>query len=519
MRVHWVELTNFKKVAHALVTMGATTVVAGPNGLGKSSILDGISYAIWDRTIEGTTVVPFGTELMAVSECRFTLAEREFLVTRRSAGKARLTITIDSTPLTAETTTKLQAKLEEYVGSYAAWRRSCVFTGDDVAQSFGAATDAQRKQALEAMLGLSYFDEMDVKAAKLEKSRNAAWGMANNTAVAEAAKAETLASVHVDYGDPVVLGAEAEVLKNRVDELQTFESGLSTRMFELNQEVSTAKTLATEAQRSIAFLTGSGECSTCHQPVPVDKVAAMRASAEVAVNRAERVRAEQAPIIAAMEAKRVETSILRQGVTAEWHAKLHSVRQATQGTASAATLEAARTAAVAAQAVADQAATVAQGVTLLRTALSWKGPRATILADVVGALSSTSNFYLTKLSGYLTVIMEVVGPDLKLDVVQDGVRQPFKSCSKGERKRVAVAILLAMAEMNPATRDSMLVVDEAFDGLDAEGVEGLIDILAIVAETRQVMVISHDPNLTLGIIADCRITATRGPSGSTFTIT
>ncbi len=77
-------------------------------------------------------------------------------------------------------------------------------------------------------------------------------------------------------------------------------------------------------------------------------------------------------------------------------------------------------------------------------------------------------------------------------------RGSYKSTSGGERRRVDVALLLALGEVAAAARGGVpgtLFFDEVFDCLDDAGIEAIGDVLAELAKARCVVVITHSKPL------------------------
>ncbi len=128
--------------------------VTGPNGGGKSSLPEAVSYCFWGKTLRGTP--PWQEE----TACTVRVTNEAITVERsRTKGKTRLewAMADGEEPPEYETATKAQEALEHIVGSWDVWRRSSVFSSHD-ATHFSLATDGERKRLIEAILGLDRFD-------------------------------------------------------------------------------------------------------------------------------------------------------------------------------------------------------------------------------------------------------------------------------------------------------------------------------------------------------------------------
>jgi DNA repair exonuclease SbcCD ATPase subunit len=85
----------------------------------------------------------------------------------------------------------------------------------------------------------------------------------------------------------------------------------------------------------------------------------------------------------------------------------------------------------------------------------------------------------------------------KVDVVLPGNRT-YRSCSRGERRRIDLAIQCAINDLAIATGGSkvnLLVADEVIDPLDEVGVRAFIDVLQRKAQDGTVLLITHKPFL------------------------
>jgi len=149
MHVRTVKLTKF--IQHQRTTLdlperGIVTVV-GPNEQGKSAIVEGISYALWGRTLRGED--PFDADGSALVETDVMVSERE-----RKGKKTTLRFHapggMNDAPIYA-TTTKAQEALEHIIGDWQTWQQTHVFSAADAAR-WTMATDGDRKRFIEGLL-------------------------------------------------------------------------------------------------------------------------------------------------------------------------------------------------------------------------------------------------------------------------------------------------------------------------------------------------------------------------------
>lgn len=169
------------KATEVVLPERGIVLVTGPNGGGKSSLVEAVATAGWGKTLRGTDPWPEGGGSVkvvtdAISATRTCRSDKKRLSWgTNAAGRVH----------EFETTTKAQEALEAHIGEFEVWRRTHVFSSHDAAH-YTMATDGERKRLLEALLGLDRFDPAlaacrdDVRRAdallhelrfKLEKSR------------------------------------------------------------------------------------------------------------------------------------------------------------------------------------------------------------------------------------------------------------------------------------------------------------------------------------------------------------
>ena len=497
MQINSIAIRHYRRIESLELTLpdGAVTLITGTNGAGKSSILDAVAWCMFGRTLarDDPKPIPDDRTDLAVQVETPRVAVRRCIMANR-AKTLDVWIMSDTgewVPLQAETRTKLQAKLEDIIGPYDTWRSSCVFTGDDLASSFAASTDKQRKQLLETMLGFNVFDDMLAKARKHAK----AVGVELSQTIAKHAELKGQATAM-----EALLGGwpDIEEITARFEQAQAERAGAYTayqavnqELVELRQHASKLQWAASKAKTDADIMGDDGTCVTCRQPIAPDikekilsRVAdAERDAASAAANP--RMADLEQQVTAMLERIRdLDSSIgqLRMELTAaqgqvEAHERFDAVmRDLTLTGDEMADLR-----------VSEDA------WKLLVSVLGWKGARTKLFGDVLAAVERLTNRYLAAMSRYMSVNMAVHDDKLALTVQHEGQSvRGFMSCSSGERKRIAVALLLAMAELSPSARSAALWVDEAFDRLDAEGVAGVCRAVADVSTQRKIVIITHD---------------------------
>lgn len=91
-----------------------------------------------------------------------------------------------------------------------------------------------------------------------------------------------------------------------------------------------------------------------------------------------------------------------------------------------------------------------------------------------------------------------VREEMVVDAAIPGCTASYAGASKGQRHRLDLSMILAFREVvshRSAAAFDQLVADELFDGVDATGIDCVIEILQEVAATCPVLLVTHDARL------------------------
>lgn len=524
MHVKGIEMRGFMK--HTSCTMAlpdrGIVKVTGPNGSGKSSFVEAVAMALWGKTLRGTS--PWNKD--AGTEC-FATADTDIVGATRflKGSKTRLNWNRPGKDVPEfESTSKAQEMLEEIVGTMDLWAYTHVFSSQD-ATRFTLATDAERKRLLEQILGLDQFDVAlgDCRDAR-RKLENAESTYAQSIEF-ETRRAQELAdnlarlkstTAPADGGKPALTPAEyAELEKgiasNKIDSRKV-DDGISL----LRNAGSDGMAQSREAKRRLDALS-HGECPTCGQAVPEKLVKSLQKEVDMGFVAAEKARKEAEVSLAALndelEELREEYSALREKQDAARNADRVSekMREATRNMeAELARLakdvegSKARLADVkkrhteSAQSLAEERAA--------EMVLGTKGVRANVLGRALTGIETVSNRWLGKLGGDEQIKLSPVtekktgGESSAISLVVEGAGggYGYKGASGGERRRVDVALMLALSEVAAASRgvtQGTLWFDEVFDALDVKRQDDVVRVLEELAKNRAVVVITHNAAL------------------------
>ena len=179
---------SYKEMAEPLsFTSIHTVVLSGPNGHGKSSLLDAITWALWgrargvDRRGTGTDDLIHHKEAHMQVEFSFELEGQRYRVIRSRSRKGKtgvskleFQILDDGVPraLTGETIALTQAAIDKTLRMDYETFINSAFIMQGKADIFMAKSANERKEILSEILGLSLYDELEELAKEKRREQN-----------------------------------------------------------------------------------------------------------------------------------------------------------------------------------------------------------------------------------------------------------------------------------------------------------------------------------------------------------
>jgi DNA repair exonuclease SbcCD ATPase subunit len=499
--------------------------VAGTTYGHNSALIEAVSVALWGETLRGAS--PWREGEVGYAEVVTDLAR----ATRAVSKVGKKTLTWSPVPgdgaVNYETTTKAQEALERVVGPFDVWRRACVFSGSDAAH-FTRASDAERKRLLESMLGLDIFDaalercRVDLRGAlarheRVSSDKNLTEAAADAAARRVSDARSALGNLNMPREQP------AGVLEQLARDLaQTDQEYAAARrhLSELERATGAREAEAEAAEKFASGLARAGAtCPTCRQPLSERHLERVRREAREARVAADAEMAKVADQLATTRedvAERAEEHSHFAGrlAAAEQAAKELArwgrVRAGLDRSAAQALHEAAQARARAEElsaAVGEHGGRAAL-LGVAERVLGLRGLRAHVLGRALDGLEDAANVWLSRVAGEdlrlkLSPYQERASGGLRevigLSVAWPSGGRTYASASAGERRRVDVALMLALGDVAMAAygrSGATLFVDEVLDSpLDAEGRSLVARALREIARDRCVVVVSHEPSV------------------------
>ena len=521
MNVTQVQMQNFMRHdSFSLVLPETGTVlVTGINGCGKSTIMESVAWCCWGRTLRGSKPWREG------QVCSVTVTTPNLTITRqRSKGGTNKLLWkyTDATATDFDTATKGQAALDKVIGAFDVWRKTHVLTNADAAQ-FTEATDSERKRLLEEVLGIDKIDaakeraRLDAAGAEIALDRV-------TTSVAQRAitlktTAQTLLALPVAVADPPP-AVDAKALAAMVRAAKAARQASNDREKSVYDGVRAKRGTLQELRRRLDRL-GVSECPVCSQAI-TDALRAPLEAQVLAEDAAVQALQAQAEIEAALvhdecaEADEEYIALAANEKTLAQQLALHAqqAKLVKESAAQRARLQVIistceKELASAKELLPTQQRRVAC-LKAVQIAFGMKGFRAQLLSDAILGVEAFTNTWLQIIAPDLSVKLSLGEKhEVKLDLIGAGGGFGYQALSSGERRRIDVAVVLALADMASQATGigaGTLWLDEVFDSLDPVGTQGVCEALLVLSESRVAVVITHSDELRSQVDTQMSIT-------------
>ncbi len=506
--------------------------ITGSNGSGKSTLIEAVSACLWGRLLRGTKWLP-------EEEASVRIEASDMGIWRRRRGRIRELVWNNVWPPWPEfpksphaTETKAQEALNGVIGPFEQWRRSSVFSSSDLA-TFTRATDAERKRLIETMIGVGVFDNA---LASCRRDLVVAGGnlagfqaeLAHMTAEFEGwEKQANFIAEGLGVEPPEVVREVFRAKDKDTEETRVEIQDLHREDAALEQKLVLAHKRSEAAKLAYHDAVSLDVCDRCGQALSdsaretlLETATAQIAAEELEIKSAQSERKALKDSLAELSYRytvlRKEAAKLRQ--QQQDRAAWESRRQLVEGQRGEVSEQLSKLGneLVDLEDAVDAAAADLEELKAVERVLGLQGVRAHIVARTLSGIEQVANLWVARLFPGVSVELR---PDTelksgkvaeKISLIVDGVGHGdgYDGCSGGERRRLDVALLLALGEVQAGVVGgsySTIFADEIFDALDYAGREAATRVLEEISQERCVVVISHVPEFVEGLDAAQRL--------------
>jgi len=454
-------------------------LLTASNGTGKTTLCSAIVWGLWGRHLREV-------DLASGASVRLEFGST---ITRSLNGRGEV---VELTGHSTMNKTRFSEVMMPILGEYGAWSKSLWVTGNNVA-NFSQGSPRDRFQYLSRIVGAAQFDVyLEKLKARYTETKGSSDAFLRDLSSREAnlkrawsdlvdtsrRQAEGFSRHHTVLIDPQVIQAELDNAKIQASHMRS--------------------NMMMEGAQLTEFRSGlTGRCKTCSQPhiskgeaADLENLQSMVASSERKYAEARaKVQAYENQLRSAVEAKRLYEN-LQEIIN---NAETDLLNRAEKIYERLTDLESQTRQAEKAQAEAADLGTLGQCV---------KQAKHDYLASAANAITRTTNHYLSVIGTDYVVSIDYVDEALVVNL-QQGPVKTYSKLSSGQKRRVDICLCLAMSQLaatvGTVPKTAPLIIDEAFDTLDNQGVEALISLACEIAKERQVILVSHaDPSAPLG---------------------
>lgn len=544
-------LNDFLSVGHAEVDLNdrGFTIVKGKNregaveqsnGSGKSSIFDAIFWSLTGSTVRGAdnVVNEHSEDKNCYCTLQFHSQDKEYQITRSKGKENACRLYIDG-ELVSDQIKKSQEMLEKVVPVISSPEvlGSIIILGQGLPYKFSSFSPSKRKDLLETMSGASTeVDKVKLKldieeskhasqqndaAVKITKNNGTITGLESSLAILNAnltreeesnSARRTAAEIQSEIDG---LNAEIDVSQ---DEIKANDEKLGKLNIDSTDLTSTKSQYEASYSAIVSQLSSikSGNCPTCGRPFEVTEetlrnkevletkkvsFSKLISDATAEINRLnteiQSIQSQNRQKDAEISSKKVRISKLEEEMktTDDSSQRIANIKKDIDTlNAQITTLKVENNDS---QKISDKEQEYLDCVAYIKRQLS-RDFKGYLLNEIIGFISSRAEYY----SKYLftdgsTVSIELSGN--KIDIKSGG--RMYENLSGGERQRVDLIVQFSLKDVLVITSGfscNLLVLDEAFDNLDAQGSESLIKLLVSeFSDINSVFIVTHHSEIDI----------------------
>ena len=519
------------------------TLIIGKNGAGKSTVIDALSFALFDspfRNIQKDQIINTRNKKNCLVEVEFSLGADEFIV-RRGRKPNVFEIVRNGKPEPKDGSARDQQKaFEKTLGFNKKSFHQIVVLGSSSFVSFMNLTTPERRDIIEDILDLKIFTKMnelvklkikELKAEVVDISRKKDFILKdvdrqnNLITTLEKSVDQDIKRLDADMEEVKKEGkdksADVKALKEKragIDDKKYEEQGdLSGDIREAEKSISVNKYKINDFNKTINFFKDNTTCPTCDQEISeayakkiADEAAEGKAACEkeneeksTSLKEMEKAKAEKDKFLNEIRTldREIEYGMTTLKGLIDRVKRLQSKKEefiaesdkSSEIEKAKAELKDIQANLEALEKEHDNLRDLERNYNAAARLLKDDGVKSRIIETYVPTINDKVNEYLDALDLFVKFELDSNFNETIKSRHLDGFS--YSCFSEGEKKRIDIALLLTwreIARMKNSIKTNLLIIDEIFDGsLDAQGVSDLTHILSKKEGFDNIFLISH----------------------------
>ena len=516
------------------------TLIVGANGAGKSTFLDAMCYALFDKPFRKITkgqLVNAVNEKELVVELEFSIGSREYMVRRgRKPNVFEIYLNGEKTKEEASTLEQQKYLEQSILGLNYKSFTQVVVLGSSCFVPFMQLTPPNRREVIEDLLDIRIFSTMngilkerckgiretireveyqfELAKNKVESQQSLIEHLKEQSNANTTRRKAEIETVEKEIQDiTIVVDKDLDLSKSYEESLVEYQT-VDTDLSQLRIYESRFKDKQKAFKKEYKFFESNEHCPTCKQTITeelrTNKKSGITDQLKEVEEAAEKLRGELDSILVKIAEKNdivKELSRCQQAISESQREIQYRKRQIKaiekkidEATGSNSSLkkekdklkELAKDGLKVEESLLDEKK-VRDNYNTVTNMLRDTGIKSTIIKKYLPIMNQLINRYLKELDFYVSFELD----ENFMETIKSRFRDEFSyaSFSEGEKMRIDLALLFTwrtIAKMKNSANTNLLILDEIFDSsLDTSGTDDFLKILHTVSDNTNVFVISH----------------------------